>query len=46
MSAENIRRRLVVKLGGKPDAVYIDKISNYLQEHEKAKKVEVQLITR
>jgi len=26
MSAEHIRRRLVLKLGGKPDAVYIDKI--------------------
>jgi len=23
MSAEHIRRRLVLKLGGKPDAVYI-----------------------
>ncbi|GBU24068.1 hypothetical protein R83H12_00694 [Fibrobacteria bacterium R8-3-H12] len=46
MSAEHIRRRLVVKLGGKPDAVYIDKISEFLQQQEKAKKAEVQIITR
>jgi len=46
MSAENIRRRLVVKLGGKPDAVYIDKLSDYLQQQEKTKQAEVQLITR
>jgi len=35
-----------MKLGGKPDADYIDKISEFLQQHEKAKKVEVQLIIR
>jgi len=33
-----------MKLGGKPDAAYIDKISEFLQQHEKSKKVEVQLI--
>jgi len=33
-----------MKLGGKPDAVYIDKISEFLQQQEKSKKVEVQLI--
>jgi len=46
MSAEHIRRRLVVKLGGKPDAVYIDKISNFLQQQEKTRKAEVQILTR
>ncbi len=45
MSAEHIRRRLVVKLGGKPDAVYIDKISEFLQQQEKSKKAEVDIIT-
>jgi len=46
MSAEHIRRRLVLKLGGKPDAVYIDKISEYLLQLEKNNKAEVQLLTR
>jgi hypothetical protein len=46
MSAENIRRRLVVKLGGKPDAVYIDKIGKFLLQQEEKKKVEIQIITR
>jgi len=46
MSAENIRRRLVMKLGGKPDAEYIDKISEFLQQQEKTKKAEVQIIIR
>ncbi|MDR2583924.1 MAG: hypothetical protein LBC75_10635 [Fibromonadaceae bacterium] len=46
MSAENIRRRLVMKLGGKPDAAYIDKISDFLQQQEKSKKAEVEIITR
>jgi len=46
MSAEHIRRRLVVKLGGKPDAVYIDKISDFLQSQEKSKEAEVEIITR
>jgi len=45
MSAENIRRRLVVKLGGKPDAAYIDKLSEFLQQQEKTKQSEVQIIT-
>jgi len=45
MSAEHIRRRLVVKLGGKPDAAYIDKISEFLQQQEKSKKAEVEVIT-
>ena len=35
-----------MKLGGKPDADYIDKISEFLQQQEKSKKAEVQLITR
>jgi hypothetical protein len=46
MSAENIRRRLVMKLGGKPDAAYIDKISEFLQKQEKTSEAEVQIITR
>jgi len=45
MSAEHIRRRLVLKLGGKPDATYIDKISDFLQAQEKSKKAEVEIIT-
>jgi len=35
-----------MKLGGKPDAAYIDKISDFLQQQEKSKKAEVQIITR
>jgi len=35
-----------MKLGGKPDAVYIDKISDFLQQQEKSKKAEVEIITR
>jgi len=35
-----------MKLGGKPDADYIDKISDFLQGQEKSKKTEVEIITR
>jgi len=35
-----------MKLGGKPDADYIDKISDFLQQQEKSKKAEVEIITR
>jgi len=35
-----------MKLGGKPDADYIDKISEFLQQQEKSKKAEVQIVTR
>jgi len=35
-----------MKLGGKPDAAYIDKISEFLQQQEKSKKTEVEIIIR
>jgi hypothetical protein len=44
MSAEHIRRRLVLKLGGKPDAEYIDKISKFLLQLEQEKKAQIQII--
>ena len=46
MSAEHIRRRLVVKLGGKPEAVYIDKIGKFLLQQEQEKNAQIQVITR
>jgi hypothetical protein len=46
MSAEHIRRRLVVRLGGKPEAVYIDKIGKVLLQFEQSKKIQIDIITR
>jgi len=37
---------LVLKLGGKPDAAYIDKISDYLLKLEKKSEAEVEILTR
>jgi hypothetical protein len=46
MSAENIRRRLVVKLNGTPEVAYIDNIAKFLIQQEEEKKTQVKIIAR
>jgi hypothetical protein len=44
MSEEHIRRRLVLKMGGKPETVYIDKITKFLIQQEEKHKSQVLII--
>jgi len=46
MSAEFVRRKLVIRMGGKPEAVYINKISNYLLKQEKDRDSQIVAINR
>ena len=46
MSAEFIRRKLVIRMGGKPEAVYINKINNFLVKQEKDKNSQIIAINR